>query len=172
MWKAAIIEYKQNHIPPPGCLRRCPEDPAIKQQEDFKENVFRFQWELGNALYYIRNTYDRKKEQYAMFQGEMETKCPLLTNPLGYELVMEYIQVGQPDINDYLACIQSLHKKEKGHKKWTNIEKLIQIYPYMNETQKHELFTMRENEDLLKSLMRKKIECLSPDERLKYIYYL
>ena len=85
---------------------------------------------------------------------------------------MEYIQVGQPDINDYLACIQSLHKKEKHHKKWNHIEKLIQIYPYINETLKHELFTMRENEDLLKSLMRKKIDCLPAVEQLKFIYYL
>ena len=172
MWKSAITEDQQNHIPPPGRLRRSPEDPAVKQQEDFKENVFRFQWELGNALYYIKNTHNRKKEQYAMFQGTMEAKCPLLTTPLGYELIMEYIQVGEPDINDYLDCIQRLHKKEKNHKKWNNLEKLIQIYPYMNETQKYELFTMRENEELVKSIMRTKIACLPPVERLKFAYYL
>ena len=52
---------------------------------------------------------------------------------------------------------ESFSRAENFLRNWNNIEKLIQIYPYMNETQKHELFTMRENEDLLKSLMRKKI---------------
>ena len=149
----AINDYKKNTIPPPGGpLFRIGEsnDDYEKKKQSYKRILFAFEWELPNALYYIRTMSDRKKRMH--YYGH---------NPYNSTI----------DVNDYLQCLEDGYNERKEYHKWSKLEKTIQICPYISGNTKESLLykLRKDNEDyVLRCFWETIYGNMDNEERLKY----